>query len=100
MTDETTITEKPTPSGSSERVETVTTTSSPSPLMGESAIFGASGRFWIAFLFSFAFAVVVVLSLATGKTPEANLFAAFSATAGMVVGNYMGQNSKPKTQTQ
>lgn len=60
----------------------------------ESHFYNFSGRFWIALIFSAGFVVIVAASF-FGKVPDATIFAGFASTAGMVVGNYMGQNKKP-----
>jgi len=61
----------------------------------ESHLFQFSGRFWIALIFSVGFVIIVAASF-FGHVPDATIFAGFASTAGMVVGNYMGQN-KNKT---
>jgi hypothetical protein len=66
---------------------------------GESHFMQFSGRFWIALIFSVGFVFIVAFSF-FGKVPDATIFAGFASTAGMVVGNYMGQNKnqqKPST---
>lgn len=73
-------------------------TTKTNPRKDESTLFGASGRFWIAMVFSMGFVALIIISVLTQKVPDATLAASFGTTCGLVVGNYMGQHSKPKNQ--
>lgn len=102
MTEETEIRTK---DGAAAGVEMIRETTS-ATLIGEpikpaeSTLGNTSTRFWLALVALVGTTAVIIVNQTTGKAPEANLSAGYFAMAGMVVGQYMGQNIRPKTQQQ
>lgn len=103
MTDETNppFEEKPSSSTTTTVHETTRVTGKPRP--EETIILNASGRFWIALVMALGLVFVTVAIVIGKATLETNVaitvYTNFLGVASAILGLYLGQGLKPKSQT-